>query len=373
MTEQQELYIHLVRETQSVKEAARRANRTPKAIRMGIQAAGLTVEGVKAMGPPEGKIVLPSAAPTATTAESKSRVQQLEAQLEAQQQIIEQLRAPRVKIAPRSSAPGAREDYLRVIVPDSHGCIIDPAAAGSFLTDLATLKPKHIVMLGDHVDCGGFLAQHHVMSYLAQVEYSFEEDVQAANTFLDQIQAAAPDALIEYLEGNHERRVEQWICTATLKNHKDAAFLARRFSIPEVLSIEKRGILLYRQGRHYDNCSIPATIKRGHCYFTHGSRTSKNAAAQTLSDFGACVVFGHTHRIDQATTRKVNSSLLSAWNPGCLCSLKPLYGHTNVHEWGHGYGLQFVRGDQDFLHVNVPIIDGVSYLEALIDRMKLAA
>ena len=364
MTKMQEQYVQILRNTKSVRETARILEVTPKAVRLGIVAAGLTVEQVKAMpdGPP---VAAASAAPPT------GRIKQLEDQLEEQQRIIEQLRSPRVKIMPGSQAPGAREDYLRVIIPDSHGCIIDPAAAGCFLADLAVLRPKHIVMLGDHVDCGGFLAQHHVLSYVAQVEYSFEEDVQAANVFLDQVQAAAAGAAIEYLEGNHERRVEQWICTATLKNPKDSAFLHRRFSIREVLAIQSRGIKLYEQGKHYDGCSIPATIKRGPCYFTHGSRTSKNAAAQTLSDFGACVVFGHTHRIDQATTRKVNSSLLSAWNPGCLCSLRPLYGHTQVHEWGHGYGLQFVRGDEDFLHVNVPIIDGVSYLGALVDRMRL--
>src|SRR5262245_1186760 len=59
---------------------------------------------------------------------------------------------------PRKASKGA---FTRVIVPDSHGCYIDPEACKAFLADLEQLRPAEVVMLGDHLDCGGWLAQHH--------------------------------------------------------------------------------------------------------------------------------------------------------------------------------------------------------------------
>lgn len=165
-------------------------------------------------------------------------------------------------------------------------------------------------------------------------------------------------------------RIEKWCVTESLRNSKDAAYLLQLFSANSVLSIEKRGIRWIRQGVFYDNCSIPATIMRGKCYFTHGSSTSKHAASVHVSRFGGNVVYGHTHRADFHMTRTVRDGAIGGWSPGCLCKLQPLWQHTNPTEWSHGYGLQLVEKDGSFLHINVPIIDGKSYLGPLFKAIK---
>lgn len=281
---------------------------------------------------------------------------------------LEKARAPRVKIV---SAPAIlkAEDFSRITVPDTHGSKIDHAAAGALLADIESIKPKQIVLLGDHMDCGGFLAQHHTMGYVAETEYSFEDDVAAANQFLDELQSKAPGAEIFYLEGNHERRIERWCVTQTLANRKDADFLRRMFSTESVLSLEKRGIRFFKQGQFYDGLRVPSTIKLGKCHFTHGSRAGVNAAMQTLNDFGGNVVFAHTHRADSAVKRTVGSGEIGAYNPGCLCQLQPLWQHTQITGWSHGYGLQLVRKSGAFLHINVPIIDGKSLMIPLTRRV----
>lgn len=290
-----------------------------------------------------------------------------------QQERIEQISRKRFRIGKSTAKnrnPG--KTHTRVIVPDSHGCFIDKAAAAAFLSDLELLAPDEVVWLGDHIDCGGFLAEHHTLGYVAQAEYTFTDDCIAANTFIDQVQAITPKAKHRYLAGNHERRLETWCATTSLRNATDAAMLYRLFSAPAVLHLEERGIDYYDQGKFYDGCRIPGTIKLGKCYFTHGSKHGKKAADQMLARFNAPVCFGHVHKLLAASDRNVKDGELAAWCCGYLGQLQPLWRHTDPTDWVQGYAFQVVRSDGEFLHINCPIIGGKSYLVQLSERVGKA-
>lgn len=293
----------------------------------------------------------------------------LKAQLKSAYQIIDQQTERLEKVAKTSfNIPTQRKSrtskgcYVRVIIPDTHGSAIDPTAAAAFLADLDQLAPREIIHLGDAIDCGGFLAQHHVWGYVAESEYTFEEDVAAANEFLDRVQKLAPKATFDLLEGNHDRRIETWCVTQSLRSKIDAAMLKRMFGVDAQLHLSKRGINHFEQGKFYEGCRIPATIRRGRCYFTHGTRHGKNAASAMLNRFGANVVFGHVHKLLSASDRTVKDGEIGAWCVGSLCRQQPLWRHSDPTDWCQGYGVQYVRPDGDFLHVNIPIIDGKSYL-----------
>lgn len=258
-------------------------------------------------------------------------------------------------------------ESLRVIIPDSHGSAISKPAAAAFLADLKRLDPTEIVMLGDHVDCGGFLAQHHVLGYVAQTDYSYTDDIAATNQFLDQIQKAAPRAIIHYIEGNHERRVETWCVTQTLRHEKDCRLLRAAFVPEYLLRLKDRGIRYYRQSENYIN-GVPGTIKLGKCYFWHGTSTARDAASVNLSQIGGNVVYGHTHREAHARRRPVSTGDIGAWCPGCLCDNQPLWQHTRPTDWTHGYGVQSVMPSGNFLHINIPIVQGVSLLAPMLDH-----
>lgn len=302
-------------------------------------------------------------------ATGQNRIKELEKLVKHQEEVIENLRAKQFKLNLRSSKVKPDKDgYIRVIIPDSHGCSIDKQAAKTFLNDLSVLKPKHVIMLGDHLDCGGFLAQHHTLGYVAETEYNYEDDCAAANQFLDEIQKSCSH--IEYLEGNHERRVEKWIITETLRNKKDSLALKKLYGPKTRLFIEQRGIHYYEQGVFYDKLRIPATIKRGPCYYTHGTYTTKHAAASHLNKFKANVVFGHTHRIDSSMIRTVKDGEIGAWSVGCLCTLQPYWAQQNLTDWCHGYGIQLISKNS-FLHITIPIIEGRSYLDPLVKLLRL--
>lgn len=282
--------------------------------------------------------------------------------IDEQNERLEKLAAKKFVIPSQRKQKTSKGCYVRVICPDTHGSQIDKQAAAAFLQDLEELQPREIIHLGDAIDCGGFLAQHHVWGYVAESEYTFEEDVAAANAFLDEVQKRCPGATFDLLEGNHDRRIETWCVTQSLRSSIDAAMLKRMFGVDAQLHLAKRGINHFEQGKTYEGCRIPATIRRGRCYFTHGTKHGKNAANAMLSRFGANVVFGHVHKLLSASDRTVKDGEIGAWCVGSLCHQQPLWRHSDPTDWCQGYGVQYIRPDGDFLHVNIPIIEGKSFL-----------
>lgn len=254
---------------------------------------------------------------------------------------------------------------IRVVVPDSHGSQIDPQARRALLRDLSRLDPDELVFLGDHVDAGGLFSKHKPLAK-EDLEYSYAEDIAAANDFLDAIAKAAPRARAHYLEGNHEWHVERW-AVQTLAHKSDASLLVNSLAPHKLLGLADRGIKFYRQMQRYQGLSVPNTIRLGKCYFTHGLCANKFATASHVALFAANVVHGHTHRAQEHRTKTVSSETIGGWCPGTLARLQPTYMHTSPSGWAHGYGVQFVSKSGRFLHINVPIVAGESLLKELLN------
>lgn len=306
-------------------------------------------------------------------AEIASTERALRATAEAlkQQQAVE---AAKVARGARKKIPVAKraatKHTIRVIIPDSHGDHIDPVAEAAFLADLELLNPDEIVMLGDHLDCGGTFNAHQ-RSYTNELVESYVEDVAAANDFLDAIRRRSPNAEIHYIEGNHEAHVERW-AARNIHIKKDADLLVSVLGPEAQLKLKAREIRYYQTKEFYQHLSIPGTIKLGKCHFTHGISHSKHADSTHLERFNGNVVFGHVHRVLAVGGRTVTSTGHGAWCPGTLAKLQPLYKHTQPTTWQHGYGVQFCSSASGyFTHFNVPIFgDGSSGLEPLIGAVR---
>lgn len=303
----------------------------------------------------------------ASDKEYAAKISALEQELRYTKDTLERVKKTKAVRVPVAREAEARKsgDTIRVCLADTHGAKVDKAALAAVLADVKAIDPHEIVLLGDHVDCGGFLAQHLVMGYVAETLYSYEDDLAHANAFLTALQEAAPKARIEYIEGNHERRVETWAVTQTLRHSRDAEGLRQLYSPEFRLSLKARGITYYRQSEFYDGLPVPGVIKRGKCYFFHGISTSKNAVTASLAKIGGNSVFGHTHRAQSELVRLVGAGVIGGWNPGCLCELQPLWQHTAPADWTHGYGVQLISPGGAFLHLNVPVIGGVSNFASL--------
>jgi len=303
----------------------------------------------------------------AATRDELNRAQAKITHLEAQLEQATAARRPK-KLAKARQSKSKRGDKVRMLMGDLHGSYRDENAVARVIADAKTLQPDEIILGGDMVDCGGFLAQHHTLGYVAELAYTYEEDLSHAAQFLDALAAVAPNASIEYLEGNHESRVERWAITQALKSKGDAEWLVRQVSPEHQLGLKGRGIPYYRVSEYHDGLSIPGWIKRDKIYITHAISFAKHAAAQALAKTAGNVVFFHSHRADAFTTNLVHGGTVSAWNPGCLCGSQPLYRHSNPSGWSQGYAVQFLAKSGNFLHLQVPIIEGESLLAPLLSR-----
>lgn len=264
-----------------------------------------------------------------------------------------------VKLTARS-IKRSKGDLIRIIANDVHGVMMDRPAVDAFLSDLNRWNPDEIVLNGDIIECGGFLAAHHTLGYVAQTTYNYQDDVAAANWFLDQVQAAAPKAQIHFIEGNHEDRVERWVVDQTLRHTRDSEFLRQLVSPEYLLKLNHRGIAFYRRSVEHVPGLPPGWIKLGKIFFVHELSGSKNAARDSVSRTAGNVVYAHTHREDSASIVLPGVGLVKAWNPGCLCQLRPLWRHSDPTGWSHGYGVQIIEKSGDFLHLNIPIWEGRS-------------
>lgn len=261
----------------------------------------------------------------------------------------------------------SRKNFVRVVIPDTHGSHIDLEAADACLGDIKSLDPEEIVLLGDHLDCAGTFSTHQ-RNYTNEMAESYADDCRAANRFLDLVQKAAPKAQIYYLEGNHEAHVERW-ASRTFHHEKDAKGLLEAFGPTKVLQLKRRGIAYFKRSEHYQGISIPGCIRLGRCFFVHGISHSKHATYVHLIRFGANVVHGHTHRAQSCIERSVTSDGYGAWCPGTLAKLQPLYKHTEPSSWSHGIGVQFVNPSGLFLHIPVHIAKGRSLLMDVAKRV----
>lgn len=256
--------------------------------------------------------------------------------------------------------------FVRVAFGDTHGCSLDQSAWAAFLQDVEFLKPKEIIHGGDILDCDGWLASHHTTNYVAQTSYSYADEVVAGNLMLDQLQTIAPTAQIDLIEGNHDLRVETWCLTNAQKHAADAQFLIDKVSPRKVLNVDKRGLNWFSRGDCHHGAAAGGTIKRGNVWFTHPSTSSKHSAAKMVESFSANVVYFHTHRRDNFTKTDIYGSEWSAWCPGCMCIKRKYWHHTSLFGHTQGYHVQLVQADGSFLGINVPIIDGKSYLYGLL-------
>jgi hypothetical protein len=316
-------------------------------------------------------------AQAAHVADSQNKLSETVAQLAAERKAhAETVRTlERVRYAgrkaftvPKAVVPTAgKGDIVEVIFSDVHGNQHDPAAFAALLGDLKILRPDRIFIGGDFINCGGFLAEHHVLGYISEADDSYEEDMSVSNQLLDAILDASSCSDIHFLEGNHEWRVERWALTQRLAHHKDVELLRRTFCAEHVLRLTERGIRYYRQGHLHEGCDTPGWVKLDGLFYVHKISNSRDAADVALSKAGGNVAYFDTHRASFKPKHIPGIGLVSAWNPGCLCKRQPLYANTRPTEWTHGYLVRFIsRSTGAFSMFNVTINNGTSHAGMLL-------
>lgn len=273
---------------------------------------------------------------------------------------------------PRAPSPttATRANTVRAIAGDVHGMRQDKAAVSAFMRDITVLSPNEVVLVGDMVDCGGFLAKHQTLGFVAECDYSYAEDIAAANDFLDRLQAAAPNAVIHFIFGNHDDRVEKWCVDQVMAKGRDAEFLMNVYGPEALLRLKERNIQVYKRDQIYGEGLPRGWMRLGKMFFTHDLGYSVNAARCAVMKAGGNVTFGHSHRWDTSSVVFPSVGMCAAFNPGCLCLMQPMYMHSRPTDWTQGFDIDFVAESGNFLRTHVPIWRGESLAGAMIERFK---
>jgi len=271
----------------------------------------------------------------------------------------------------KSAKASSHSDTIRVSFGDMHGMRQDPAALAALVRDIKVLDPDELVFGGDMLECGGWLAKHQPIGFVALLDYTYQEDLAATNSAFDSILEAAGNVReVHYLEGQHEDRVERWIVDQVTANARDAEFLRRLCSPEFLLGLETRGIKYYRRSEIYGDGLPRGWVRLGHMLYTHELGASRNAASEAVGRTAANVTFFHTHRADMSTRVFPSVGLCAAYNPGCLCIMQPVWKNSDVTNWSQGYQIEFISKTGAFQVVHVPIWRGESLAGAMVERFK---
>lgn len=227
---------------------------------------------------------------------------------------------------------------------------------------------EQVVNLGDFLD----LPQQGKYDQEPMFAHTTQLAVDAGHTFLAQQRAAAPDAKIVVIEGNHDRRMQKFITLNAM-----SAFGLKRANIPDSWPVMSLPYLLrldeldidyidaYPAGAHWINEKLRAI---------HGDKVRSNgstAAGYTNEMPHISTIFGHIHRqeIQSRTTfdrlGKIKSMAIS---PGCLCrvdgAVPSVKGSTHIdgrpatyyENWQQGISVVTYKPEGSF-HVELVHID----------------
>jgi predicted phosphodiesterase len=227
-----------------------------------------------------------------------------------------------------------------------------------------------VVNLGDFLDLPsqGRFAQEASFAQTTQLA------IDAGHLFLAQQRATAPDAEIVLIEGNHDRRLQNFVEANAL-----AAFGLKRaqkptewpvMSLPFLLRLDELNVTYidsYPAGKHWIADNLRAI---------HGNKVRSNGstAAAYTNDMGhISTVFGHTHRLEiqsRTTWDRVGKIRSMAISPGCLCrvdgAVPSVNGSIDPHgvpketweNWQQGVAVIKYKDDGDFFVDLVQIDEG---------------
>ena len=243
------------------------------------------------------------------------------------------------------------------------------------------MQPEKIQILGDFLDLAsqGRFAQ----------EASFAQTTQAAlNTghqFLAQLRAVCPDAEIIVIEGNHDKRMQNFIETNAV-----AAFGLKRAGLPESWPVMSLPYLLRLDElniQYVDAYPAATDWDNDNTRNIHGTKANSKGSttAQYVHELPHLNTWaGHTHRVE-VTYRSVAGARGEAVesysaNPGCLCRVDGAVPSVNgaigadgyaarvVENWQQGLGLAYYNDTESW-----PFVYRIRDGRALIDGMEITA
>lgn len=252
----------------------------------------------------------------------------------SQEQFISQ--AAPTRISPSRRSKPSRSDETAVIFPDAQIPFHDPIALSAAHMVVRELQPDRVVMLGDMVD---FPAQSRFDTHPSH-NGRLQEQLDITHRMLAQVRADAPDAIIDYIPGNHEYRLTREIIqkNAELLGIKRAN-AARELGVLTLDFLLRLDELEVNMAGQYPNGQV---WLNDHTVAVHGD-TSSSSGSTSLKYLARnpniSTIHGHSHRAEiQWRTTPTRGGYVQrfAMSPGTLADITgsvPSYG-SSISETG---------------------------------------
>lgn len=228
-----------------------------------------------------------------------------------------------------------------VFLSDLHIPYHDQEAVASALRFVKKVKPDRVVVNGDVAD---FFQLSRFNTKNERLD-SLQEELDEANAFRIDLRKAAPNAVIDEVEGNHDSRIRTYVQT----NSRSLASL--RVLEPEHLFKSKVLGIQYHGGEGFR--------LRKAFLVKHGTLIRQDAGASAKAEFhaaGISGISGHTHRL----AKYIRAGYVHReWSEqGCLCQLNPDYV-VGAPNWVQGIAVgEFSTKSESFTVELLQITDG---------------
>jgi hypothetical protein len=245
---------------------------------------------------------------------------------------------------------------LRIVllIPDTHRPYHDRKAYALMIRVYQDIVKKYfhiadfeIVILGDYGDF--YATSGHDKHPMVQQNLVLE--VQDVIAGLDELDTLFPFAKKVYIEGNHEFRLERYLC-----NKAPALFGVTSTEL--ILKMNQRSgwtFHAYSPSQQYDVGG--SVLKARH-------EPLSNSAKATASKAICSLVYGHIHRLEESHVVGLDGTNHVCFSVGWLGDKRndKIFGYVKGHhQWQMGFGLVFVDNETKyFYHEKVHILDNYS-------------
>jgi len=237
---------------------------------------------------------------------------------------------------------------LSLLIPDTHRPFHDRKAYNLMLQVAVDLKPKELVILGDYADF--YSVSSHAKD--PRLPHLLEDEVLDVTDGLSEIDVLLPTTKKFYIEGNHEFRLERYLCDK-------APALFGVTSIEYLFEFNRRPLWTF----------IPYGPSQRHR--VGGSKLIArheplaSSAKATASKALCSMVYGHIHRIEESHIVGLEGTNHVVFSVGWLGNAQhKVFEYVKTHhQWQHGFGLVWTEPKTGlFYHQKIHILENYSCL-----------
>lgn len=243
------------------------------------------------------------------------------------------LKIPKLKL--RKPLKTATETW--VIASDFHAPYQHDKSCSILYQVIADIHPTRVVLLGDVINLDQFSRYDDGKFPGAP---TWLDEIAVAGKIMGTIRQVAPDAKLQWFEGNHEYRLKKYLMRKdpALYSHLDIGALFRISGNDSAL--KEFSLYEYIDSPEMFEKDLGLVLKHGNKVRGHAGMS----AAAEVSDLLFSVVMGHCHRLgvtrkSSGRTRYLEEPALFAMEVGCMCNYNLEYLEGVTTNWQHGFGI----------------------------------